>query len=106
MGFQFLLLEKSMFSGLGFFLVLFGQSYLYGDHQGNSSRDLFTMNIDTDGPIFRDWEWRFQCPLTLYDSHKLYIMLHLCHELGPFLNVEWVLQMNKVIGLAQCMVSS
>lgn len=55
-----------------------------------NKEDLFKMNIDMLGPFWRDWEWSFRHPLTQYNSHKLYSILHQWRFLGLVLNARWV----------------
>jgi len=48
------------------------------------------MNIDMPGPFWRNWEWSFWFPLSQYDYHLIYSILHKRQALGPVLNSGWL----------------
>lgn len=52
--------------------------------------ELLKMNDNMHGPFWLDWEWCFECPLTQYDSRRLYYIFNKRHVLGLVLNSRWV----------------
>eukprot|EP01018_Ginkgo_biloba_P019933 Gb_40350 [translate_table: standard] len=51
--------------------------------------EVYKMNIGMPGPFWRDWMWKFDKPLRLYDSKRLYACLHHKISFSAVLNVRW-----------------
>jgi hypothetical protein len=52
--------------------------------------ELYKLDIDMQGPLWRVWGWIFGKQIQQHDTKKLYSLLHWKNPLSPVLNAKWI----------------